>query len=206
MTDRPQIGKNGFSIIEVMVALTLIAVAAIGAMSLLASNQIRYYKNDRLINLTETANSMMNDIAMRYAGGADISGFTAELWAGLLGDNGLTPADVTMVVQDMRDFSRYRINTIRIDENYMTVAGGSGVPSAGDIFFIQDTHIICVVETVAATTSGQRLNYGESCNLPGASLVNRTLTFAAYKVRLTLNGQGDVSHTATRQFFARLNS
>lgn len=206
MNGHPQIGKNGFSIIEVMVALSLIAVAAIGALSLLASNQTRYYKNDRLIKLTETANSMMNDIALRYASGADITGFTPELWSGLLVDNGLTVADATLVVHDMRGFSNYRINTIRNNENDMTISGGSGVPSAGDIFFIQDTHIICVVQEVTGTTGGHRLNYGQSCNLPGAALVHRTLNFAAYKVRLTLDGQGDVSHTATRQFFARLNS
>ncbi|MDD9798490.1 MAG: hypothetical protein OXT03_05245, partial [Alphaproteobacteria bacterium] len=159
--------ETGISLVEMMIALTLMALAVIGTVGLMAANNALFSQNTIERKLMLVAQSMLDDIGMRYASGQNytaLAGLTAANWAELLIDNGLQLQDAALTITDISGFSDYRILSAP-EAGRLHIIGGTGLPNAGDIFLLAGQDIHCVVQNAVDEGAYKRIDYGTTCPL-----------------------------------------
>ncbi|MGC6476207.1 MAG: type IV pilus modification PilV family protein [Parvibaculales bacterium] len=200
--------EKGFSLIEFIVALTLLATALIGTYALLGSNSTQFTQTSLRGQMQNIADSILTDIQMRYAAGlgkSSVSNLTAATWSGFLSDNGLTPSDVTLSFTDLAALSTYRISTYNNTTRQLVITStspGTILPLAGDKFQIDAGKYICEVEAVSGTAGNLTLTHGAGCNLSGLTVNTNTLFFGELRVSLSVRARNGDTLSQQRQLIA----
>ncbi len=201
-------GEKGFSLIEFIVALTLLATALIGTYALLGSNSTQFTQTSLRGQMQNIADSILTDIQMRYAAGlgkTSVSNLTPTNWSGFLSDNGFTPNDVTLSFTDLAALSTYRISTYNNTTRQLVITStspGTVLPLAGDKFQIDAGKYICDVEAVSGTAGNLTLTHGAGCNLSGLTLNANALAFGELRVSLSVTARNGDTLSQQRQLIA----
>ena len=132
------IDEVGFSVVEVAVALTLMAIAVVGAMSLLGASTTEFFKSQSRSKVEMVANGLLDELTLRHANGDTITSMTIDDWSSYLTSNDISTVNATLVISDKTGLSDYSISATSLTENYLVVSGGTGTPEVGDIFLIED--------------------------------------------------------------------
>jgi len=195
--------ETGISLVEMMVALTLMSLAVIGAVGFMAANNASFSQNTMERKLMLVAQSMLDDIGMRYAAGQNYSalaGLGVANWADLLIDNGLQLQDAVLTISDISGLSDYRILSAP-EAGRLHIIGGTDLPNAGDIFLLAGQDIHCVVQNAIDRGGYKRIDYGTTCALHVLATNGAGLRFAGLSVSLTLTGENGTSLTQARNLF-----
>lgn len=196
------IDEAGFSVVEVAVALTLMAIAVVGAMSLLGASTTEFYKSQSRSKVEMVANGLLDELTLRHANGDTITSMTIDDWSSYLTSNDISTVNATLDISDKTGLSDYSISATSLTENYLVVSGGTGTPEVGDIFLIEDNAINCRVASYEVTALGKQVGFGDSCDISGVSPIGKNLLFANYKARVSFTARGAGTVTKSRQFFS----
>jgi len=195
--------ETGISLVEMMVALALMSLAVIGAVGFMAANNASFSQNTMERKLMLVAQSMLDDIGMRYAAGQNYSalaGLGVANWADLLIDNGLQLQDAVLTISDISGLSDYRVLSAP-EAGRLHIIGGTDLPNAGDIFLLAGQDIHCVVQNAIDRGGYKRIDYGTTCPLHALATNGAGLRFAEIRVSLTLTGENGTSLTQARNLF-----
>ena len=197
-----KIDEAGFSVVEVAVALTLMAIAVIGAMSLLGASTTEFYKSQSRSKVEMVANGLLDELTIRHANGDAIASISIDYWSGYLASNDLSTVNATLEISDKSGLSDYSITSTSLTDNYLIVVGGIGTPETGDVFLIEDNALNCRVASYEVTGFGKQIGFGDSCDMSGLSPVGKNLLFADYKATVNLTARGAGTVSKSRQFFS----
>ena len=197
-----KIDEAGFSVVEVAVALTLMAIAFIGAMSLLGASTTEFYRSQSRSKVEMVANGLLDELAIRHANGDSIASMSIDDWSSYLTSNDLSTVNATIDISDKTGLSDYSITSTSLTDNYLIVVGGIGIPETGDIFLIEDNAVNCRIASYEVTGLGKQVGFGDSCDISGLSPVGKNLLFADYKATINLTARGVGTVSKTRQFFS----
>lgn len=195
--------ETGISLAEMMVALALMSLAVIGTVGLMAANNASFSQNTIERKLMLVAQSMLDDIGMRYAAGQNYTALASlgvANWADLLIDNGLPLQNAVLTITDISDLSDYRILSAPA-AGRLHIIDGTGLPNAGDIFLLDGQDIHCVVQNAIDEGAYKRIDYGTTCPLHALATNGAGLRFSEIRVSLTLTGANGTSLTQARNLF-----
>ncbi|EJW21322.1 hypothetical protein IMCC14465_11180 [alpha proteobacterium IMCC14465] len=197
-----KINEAGFSVVEVAVALTLMAIAVVGAMSLLGASTTEFYKSQSRSKVEMVANGLLEELTLRHANGDTIASLTIDDWSSYLTSNDLSTTNATLNIANKTGLSDYTISATSLTDNYLIVSGSSGTPEAGDVFLIEDNVVTCRVASYEVTALGKQVGFGDSCDITGLTAVGKNLLFADYKATVNVTARGAGTVSKSRQFFS----
>ncbi len=203
--------QAGFSLTEIIVAMTLLASAIIGIYSLMAANNNVFEQNSVRAKLLIIVTGILDDIDMRHAGGvtgSSLTSLTPAHWSDFLSVNGVdttNATDVTLEFIDLGDLATYQIasydaltRTVRITSS----APGFVLPRTGDVFQIDSGKYLCDIDTVSGSAGDLNLIHTNGCSLSGLVVNSNSVSFGTYRVGLTVTHRTGVSMTRHRQLIA----
>lgn len=197
--------EAGFSLVEIVVAMTLLATGIIGVYSLMASNNELFEQNSVRGQLLIAANGILDDIDMRHVAGESGSNLTSlspSDWSTFLSENGIDESDVVLSFMDLSGLATYQLSSYTAASRTLVITSttpGIALPQEGEVFQIDAGKYLCDVETVSGTAGNLTLVHSTGCSLDGLTLSSNDISFGAYRVSLTVAGRNGVTLTRTRQ-------
>ena len=194
--------EGGYLFIELVVALTLISLIIMGSVSFMASLYTRFGTMHSKTMSHSVAQSILDDMNMRFLSGQDISTLTIDDWHDFLSVHDLNISDVDLKMTDMTGLSDYRIDVIDTEQRQMTIMGGSDALIKGSPFLIEGTMIVCEIGSIIDNIVNQVISYGISCDMnPLLDIENKRLLFPHKRVVLTIKKGDEVDVIMSRYFY-----
>lgn len=204
----PQTSEAGFSLVEMIVALTLLALATIGTTSLMASNNDLFFQSSVNGRLIITAQSILDDVQMRYVAGTPketLTVLTKNEWATFLLQNKIDLSDAAVTFDDMDELDGYRVSSYTAATRTLTAATTSTpathLPQEGDVFLLGQSKVFCSVQSASQTGTTLSLVLTQGCN-PAAVSSATPLNFAGLRVNIELTDSG-ITISRSRNLHAR---
>ena len=202
--------EAGFSLIELVVALTLLALSLIGTSALMAGNNELFFKSGAHGRLQIAAQSILDDIEMRFISGtpqSDLVLLTANDWADLLRDNNIAPRDVRLAFENMGGLSAYIFSSYAPADRILRATTTTPptppyvMPQKGAVFLLGQSKIFCTVESASQQGNVLILTLGQGCN-PSAVAAGTALKFPAMRAQIMLSSAG-VTLNQARNFYVQ---
>ncbi len=200
--------EAGFSLIELTVALTLLALALIGTSALMAGNNELFFKSSAHGRLHLAAQSILDDIQMRFIAGtpqSDLVLLTANDWAALLRDNNIAPSDMRLAFENMDSLSAYIFSSYAPADRILRATTPTPpprvLPQKGDVFLLGQSKIFCEVESASQQGNVLSLTLGQGCD-PSAVATGTVLKFPAMRAQIALSSAG-VTLNQSRNFYVQ---